>query len=220
MSDRTLKKPGTESGGPPAVLGTGLRRLDGVRLRVWLVGLAILLAVFSRSLVELVRFAFGSELYSYIVLIPFVTAYLVGSRIRDISPEDRPSWFGAGGFWMVGLIFFGFAHFQARPAASLPLPDSLGLSTASFLACFIGTLFVFPGIRFIKRNAFALTFLVFLIPFPSRVEHGIEVFFQMASAEMAALFLAWANVPMLRDGVIFRLPGIGAAILIANSSLP
>src|ERR1700760_1370379 len=40
----------------------------------------VLLAAFARPLLALVNYAFGSELYSYILLIPFVSAYLLYLR--------------------------------------------------------------------------------------------------------------------------------------------
>src|SRR5207247_11117097 len=46
----------------------------------------VLLAAFARPLLALVNYAAGSELYSYILLIPFVSAYLLYLR-RDQLPN-------------------------------------------------------------------------------------------------------------------------------------
>ena len=46
----------------------------------------MLLAAFARPLLALVNYAAGSELYSYILLIPFVSAYLLYLR-RDQLPK-------------------------------------------------------------------------------------------------------------------------------------
>ena len=47
----------------------------------------VLLAAFARPLLALVNYAAGSELYSYILLIPFVSAYLLYLR-RDQLPKN------------------------------------------------------------------------------------------------------------------------------------
>ena len=46
----------------------------------------VLLAAFARPLLALVNYAAGSELYSYILLVPFVSAYLLYLR-RDQLPK-------------------------------------------------------------------------------------------------------------------------------------
>ena len=46
----------------------------------------VLLAAFAQPLLALVNYAAGSELYSYILLIPFVSAYLLYLR-RDQLPK-------------------------------------------------------------------------------------------------------------------------------------
>ena len=46
----------------------------------------VLLAIFGQPLLSLIRYAAGSELYSYTLLIPFVTGYLLYVR-RDQLPK-------------------------------------------------------------------------------------------------------------------------------------
>ena len=54
----------------------------------------------------------------------------------------------------------------------------------------------------------ALGFLVFAAPLPSWAVQGLETFFQHTSAEVAAVFINVAQIPNLRDGLVFKLPGI------------
>lgn len=208
MSDRILNKPRATSGDPLPSVSSGLRPFASVRLRGWLICLALLLGLFGTRLYDLGQFAIGSSLYSYIVLIPFVSAYLISLKRRAVSLDGKSDWRGGTLFLALGILLLAMDYFQRSREVALAPADSLALSLGSFLAFLVGSLFVFFGASFVKTNAFALAFLVFIIPFPSPVEHGIEVFFQKASAEMAALLLTWSNVPMLREGVIFRLPGI------------
>ncbi|MGN6641808.1 MAG: archaeosortase/exosortase family protein, partial [Verrucomicrobiota bacterium] len=47
--------------------------------------LGLLVVCFSVPLFQLTRFALSSELYSYIVLIPFISAYLIWTKREHVS---------------------------------------------------------------------------------------------------------------------------------------
>jgi exosortase C (VPDSG-CTERM-specific) len=208
VSDSTLKKPGVRPSGLCSAIGAELRRLDGVRLRSWLACLAVILFAFSFRLYELVRFAIGTDLYSHILLIPFVSLYLIGLSIRESRFDDHSGLRGGVVFFILGLALLLLDHVLAARGLLSAQVDRIALSVGSLLAFLASSCFVFLGTGFLRKNAFALAFLVFMIPFPTIVEQAIEVFFQRTSAEAAALLLGWSNVPVLRDGMIFRLPGI------------
>lgn len=208
MEDRALKKPDSGSGSPLPGLSGSFRRLDSIRLRAWLACLAILLILFSTRLFAWLQFARESELFSYVLLIPIVSAYLVSLKMRELKVDGRPGWPGSLTFLAIGTALVSLDFVLRARGVILPHSDAVALSIASFLAFLASSLFIFLGPSFVKQNAFAVVFLVFMIPFPTAVEHGIEVFFQKTSAEVAATFLNWCNVPVFREGVIFRLPGI------------
>src|SRR5262249_10941727 len=55
---------------------------------------------------------------------------------------------------------------------------------------------------------FPFVFLFWIVPFPTAVVSWIEVFFQYASAEVADWLLRVLRVPVFREGLYFKLPGI------------
>src|SRR3954462_1217483 len=61
------------------------------RFRGFLVFAAVLAAVFYRPLWELLKFAPHKELYSHILLIPFISGYLVWSKRQSPVPVSRPN---------------------------------------------------------------------------------------------------------------------------------
>ena len=104
----------------------------------------VLLAAFARPLLALVNYASGSELYSYILLVPFVSAYLLYLR-RDELPKtyvaDLPL---AIAFLTVGLgvMAFTYSSIGLAPADNAHLV----LLTLSFLSCLAAGGFFFSGV--------------------------------------------------------------------------
>jgi exosortase C (VPDSG-CTERM-specific) len=191
-----------------AELMTELRRLDGRRFRLFLLCLGVLVAAFSGRLVDLARFAASNSLHSHILLIPLVSLYLIGLRIRRLRIGAEFGWWPGALFFLLGLGLLGLGHGLVLQGWQPSVADRLAVTTSSFLAIMVAIAFVFLGTSMVRNLAFPIAILVFMIPFPSMVEHGIEVFFQKTSAETAAVLMGWANIPMLRDGMIFKLPGI------------
>ena len=168
----------------------------------------VLLAAFARPLLALVNYAAGSELYSYILLIPFVSAYLLYVR-RDELPKkylaDLPL---AIVFLVAGLgvpAFTYWLHFVGRaPAGNL----NLVLSTVSFLCCLAAGGFFFFGRGWMRSAAFPLAYLIFMVPMPDAMADAFETASKYASAEVANLLFHLSGTPFLRAGLIFQLPNI------------
>src|SRR5437016_2875751 len=57
-----------------------------------LAAFALLLGIcFGRPLLDLVRYAANSDLYSHILLIPFISVYLVWLKRRSLALESKPA---------------------------------------------------------------------------------------------------------------------------------
>jgi len=64
----------------------------------------------------------------------------------------------------------------------------------------------------LRALAFPLTFLVFMIPFPTAVRTGLETFLQHGSAEVAHLLFKLAGTTVFYNDLIFRLRGINLEV--------
>jgi exosortase C (VPDSG-CTERM-specific) len=82
------------------------------------------------------------------------------------------------------------------------------LLVLAFLCSVMAGAFLFLGAAWMRAAAFPMAFLVFMVPLPDGIVFHLERGLKLASAEAAAWFFELANVPFLRDGVVFRLPGI------------
>jgi exosortase C (VPDSG-CTERM-specific) len=168
----------------------------------------VLLAAFAQPLLTLINYAAGSQLFSYILLVPFVSAYLLYLRRTQLPKEhviDFPLAIVslAGGLGV--LVFTYWLDFAVRAPAD---NDRLVLLTLSFLCCLAAGGFFFFGRDWMQAAAFPLAYLIFMVPMPDAMAEGLEKASISASAEVANLLFHLSGTPFLRAGNIFQLPNI------------
>lgn len=169
---------------------------------------AALMLTFSVPLYQLVRFAAGSELYSYILLIPFASAYLAWAQWRKLPPFSGPARLLAAIFSLVGLA--ALAVYALAGHAGLPLTeeDYLAGMGAACWCFFMGGSYYFLGKETVRALAFPIGLLVFMVPLPTFLLSGVEWFLQQGSALAAEGFFELSGATFLRDGLVFQLPTI------------
>jgi exosortase C (VPDSG-CTERM-specific) len=168
----------------------------------------VLLGAFAQPLFVLLNYAARSDLHSYILLIPFVSAYLIYLR-RDQLPKncviDLPV---AITFLVTGvatLAFTGWWDFTGQAPAG---NARIILSTLSFLFCLASGGFFFLGRDWMRAAAFPLVYLIFMVPMPDAMAEALETASKYASAEVANVLFHVTRTPFLRGGLIFQLPNI------------
>lgn len=175
--------------------------------RKFLAASLVLLAAFSLPLFRLVRFALQSELYSHVILIPFISLYLVWLKRRALPPSSPPDHrlaifpFIAGG----ALLALGFA-------TALTPVDALALDTLAFVLLLLGLCALFFGPATLRALAFPLGFLFFLAPFPTAISDGISSALQHTSASAAYLLFTLSGATVFRHETYFQLPGINLLV--------
>lgn len=163
---------------------------------------------FGKPLYDLAVFAAHSELYSHILLIPVVSAFLIWLRRGRLPGAASSSPIPAALFGALGLAALA-CHGVARwRGAELPLNDYLSLTIFAYVSLLVAGAFLLAGAGTMRTIAFPAAFLVFMIPFPLVVTDWIEMFFQHTSAYATAWMMAPTGTPMVHEGLAFRLPGI------------
>lgn len=168
----------------------------------------VLAVCFAFPLYELVRFAADSTLFSYILLIPVVSAYLVWGQRESLPPASKPTTNRALVPFVAGVTVLIGYWLAARSGMTAVRSDHLTWTTLSFLLFFVGVCFLTLGPATLKAIAFPLGFLVFIIPFPAVVVEGTESFLQYASAIGADWLFTATGMSFFRNGLLFQLPGI------------
>jgi exosortase C (VPDSG-CTERM-specific) len=178
--------------------------------RIWMgAAFAIaLLGVFAQPLLALTNYAAGSDLSSYILLIPFVSAYLLYVR-RNHLPTKYHANIPLGVVLLAtGLGIFLLVHWL-NLARRAPADNSyFVLVVLSLLCCLAAGGFFFLGGGWMRAAAFPLAYLVFMVPMPDAMANALESASKYASAEVANVLFQLSGTPFLREGLIFQLPNI------------
>ena len=169
---------------------------------------AVLLAVFARPLLSLIGYAATSELHSYALLIPFVSAYLLYLR-RDQLPKNYASDLSGGILFLgAGFVVLAFTYWLDFTGRALSINSRIVLLTFSFLCCLAAGGSFFLGRPWMRAAAFPLGFLIFMVPMPDAMADALETASKYASAEVANLLFHLSGTPFLRAGLVFQLPNI------------
>jgi exosortase C (VPDSG-CTERM-specific) len=172
----------------------------------------VLVAVFAQPLLSLIKYAAGSELYSYILLVPLVSTYLLYVR-RDQLPKnyatDVPLTLV---FLVVGAGLLAFTHSLDSAGGAFPGNSRIVVLTLSFLCCLAAGGFFFFGRPWMRAAAFPIGFLIFMVPMPDAMAGALETASVAASAEMANLLFHLSGTPFVRVGRVFQLPNIAIEV--------
>jgi exosortase C (VPDSG-CTERM-specific) len=171
-------------------------------LRSFTIAAVVIVAFFSVTLFHWAQFTIAKERNTYLILVPFISAYLIRTRRRELQYQFARS----TGFAVIPA-FVGAIAIICVATASLPL-DRLSLQVFALFNFLLAAAFFFLGNGFLRQITFPIAFLIFAVPVPSLVGDNIEVFLQHTSAEAAYWMMSMLGIPMIRDGINFRLPNV------------
>ena len=189
--------------------------------RVWsaICFAVVLLAVFARPLLSLIRYAATSDLHSYTLLVPLVSAYLLYVR-REQLPKNYASDVPLGIlFLLVTLASLAFTYSLDLAGQALSVNNRIVLLTLCFLCCLVAGGFFFLGRAWMRAAAFPLGFLIFMVPMPDTMADALETASKYASAEVANILFHLSGTPFLRAGLVFQLPNITIEVAQACSGI-
>jgi len=182
--------------------------------RDWRFFLAIgaLILVFSHGLVRWAMFAASSDLYSHVLLIPVISAYLIWiekGQLADFGDPDKVVAISCSAAAAVLLTGYGIAfssgvHFQTA--------DSLALVIPSFVLLLWAVCAWFLGPLFIRSIGFQLVFLILMSPMPVFFRSMIESQLQHYSALCALGFFEIAGTPVYYTDLKFQLSDISLQV--------
>jgi exosortase C (VPDSG-CTERM-specific) len=177
------------------------RQLNWLALEVFL-----LLICFGRPLYDLLKFTAHSDLFSYIPLVPFISAYLIWTERKQITTQVWPCRIGAACAFIAGAGVAAIAWFATRPGSTLEGQDYLSLMTLSFLLFFWGACLALLGSKIMRDAAFPFVFLILAVPMPSAWDQNVRTFLQYASAYAAEMFFKLVGTPVSLVDLQMNLP--------------
>jgi exosortase len=168
----------------------------------------LLIACFIVPLFSLFAYAAGTDLHSHILLIPFISGYVLYLRRAELPTQYWSSPAIGSVFATLGLAAVGFAMTLQRSAQPLSQNDHLAVAVFGFVSLLAAGGCFILGSRWMAAAAFPLAFLIFLVPLPDAAVTFLENASMLASTEAASLLFDATSTPVLRSGTVFELPGI------------
>ena len=194
---------------PTGAFANGADPLEKRGLKARLAGLiavgVLVCALFANHLYSLIQYASENSLHSHVLLVPFISGYLIYLQRAAFPNTYRSSPVCGTLMLVIAEVALGFAQ---RMQANLSPGDFLSCIAFSFVTFLISSAFFFLGRVWMWAVCFPIAFLYFLVPLPDAAVHSLETMLKLGSAEAAGLFFSMSGIPLLRDGVVFQLPGI------------
>ncbi|RKY40424.1 MAG: hypothetical protein DRP85_08595 [Candidatus Makaraimicrobium thalassicum] len=162
---------------------------------IWLSLSVGLLYLYWPVLTRLIVGLADSEDYSYGLLIPLISGYIVYRKWPQIRAQVwHPSWMG------LLVMALGFSLYILGELAA-----ELYTTRFSFVVVLSGLVLVVGGWRFLRLLAFPLILLVLMLPLPELITYKLTLPLQLISSRLATLFLQILGVPVFQQGNIIDL---------------
>jgi exosortase len=170
---------------------------------------AVSVVVFWKTASTLVAYSLSRESSSHIILIPFVSLFLLYSERTRIfaSPQNSP--WPALALICAGLAFYSFATWRLYPQGGDAL---LPAATFSLVLLWLGGFLLCYGIKATRTAAFPLLFLLLMVPLPDGILNRVVYLLQQGSTEISYVLFRTAGVPVLKQGFLLFLPGVTIAV--------
>ena len=181
-----------------------------LKKRLLLSGVWILLSslLFAKPLTALLRMCFLRDDVSYLIFIPFISAWIffVDRRKAFLRLSYDP---------ILGVSVFSCAACVGL-VTNMVSRGSIDIRLAGFIFCLVllwisGFLLLFG--RVASRAAyFPLLFLLLMVPLPQFLLNKVIYLLQSGSAWIAGSFFDLLGVPALREGFVFHLSGVNIEV--------
>ena len=167
----------------------------------------LLLFAVAKPARTLIHFALDPDntAASQIVLIPFVSAFLIYQRRKNIFESVQYSVFPGATLSALG---FGLLIGAGTFGAGLAEDDRLALTTSSVVILWLGGFLFSYGIDAFRKGLFPLLFLILCVPIPTPLLNRIIPALQHGSAEMAFVLLKLTGTPVYHEGFVLAMPGL------------
>ena len=153
---------------------------------------------------------------SQILVVPFVSGWLIWLKRKTLFENPRPSVLPGGVVVALGVSLFVFAK---TTDVGLSANDVLSLLTGSLIVLWLGGFLMAYGPAAFRAALFPLLFLFSAVPIPSALLDRLIALLQAGSAEMAYRLIKLFGVPVYREGFVFAMPDVVIEVAPACSGI-
>jgi len=167
---------------------------------------------------EVIRFALDlhNSHASQILMVPFVSAWLLWTKRKAVFHNPRPSVLPGLAVMGLGALLFLYAK---TAGDRLSGGDQLSLMTTSVVVLWLGGFLLTYGSTAFRTALFPLLFLFFAVPIPRALLDRVIRILQVGSAEVAYVLIKLSGIPVYRQGFIFAMPNLVVEVTEACSGI-
>lgn len=141
--------------------------------------------------------------------VPLAAGFIVWQQREELlAIKPKPNWWG--------LVVVAIGGIQLILAT---LGVELFLSRTAFVITLIGVVWLLGGNLMLKKLAFPLFLLFFMVPIPSIIFYRITFKLQILASQLAYGALSVLDIPVLREGNILELPTQRLSVVEACSGI-
>jgi exosortase len=164
--------------------------------------LALSLVFFWKPCVALFRFSLANDNASHVILIPFISAWLIYIKQNQIFRRVYFDYSVAAAFFPLSAVACVWTW---RSAPFWTQADILAGYMLALVLLWLAGFVLFFGRGALENGRFPLLFLFLTIPFPAALlNHSIYIL-QKGSADIAEMIFDLVGVPAFREGFVFHL---------------
>ena len=170
---------------------------------------ALVIACYAPILAALFRQWGSDEDMGHGFFVPVIAAYIVWQRREELlSINPRPNW--------KGLLVVLYGALQMMVGV---LGTELFTSRTAMVITLIGVVWTLGGDEVLRKLAFPLFLLFFMVPIPTVVYNQLTFPLQIIASKLAAGALTVMGVPVLREGNVLDLPSGPLSVVEACSGI-
>lgn len=141
--------------------------------------------------------------------VPVIAAYIVWQQKDELAGiPTQPSW------WGLPLVLLGAAQSMVGT-----LGAELFLGRSAVILTLTGAVWMLAGTAWLKKLAFPLFLLCFMIPLPALIYNSLTFPLQILASRLADGALTLLDIPVLREGNILELPTQKLSVVEACSGI-
>jgi exosortase len=156
-----------------------------------------------------VAYSLSNENASHLVLIPFISAWVLFLERDRIFKALDSDIVAVCVFLTIGAALAFVAYSIGSHWSAL---NQLFVYMLALILLWVAGFAFFFGRQPLQNARFPLVFLLLTIPIPDFLLDKVIYFLQKGSTEFAAILFDWSGVPVLRDGFVFHLAHVNIEV--------
>jgi exosortase len=170
---------------------------------------ALLIVSYAPVLAALIRQWNSDPDMSHGFFVPAIAAFIVWQQREELMAlKPTPNW------WGLLIVLYGGIQFLIAT-----LGVELFLTRSAFVITIIGAVLLLGGTVVLRKLAFPLFLLFFMVPIPALIYNSLTFPLQLLASRLAAEALTVLSIPVLREGNVLELPNQTLSVVEACSGI-